>query len=208
MLDYAARRDSREHSIKRTYLVRRRIGEGPTRKQSSKSRGRRVTAICQAETSKLLKRSHGLFPTATVLDHNPGISYPFHGGLSHEHVVRKSRKYRFQPDDSIRPGQLANTYRYIAKAFGCALADTSAEMPTELSYLACRSIPLYVYFAAFKDLQIGDRLKPESTGWRVKAIAMAGHTHWTGLPSLFHTVTRRAKPWSIARATIGTLLDA
>ena len=48
------------------------------------------------------------------------------------------------------------------KAFGCALADASVEVPTELARFLIGdsdSIPLYLYLAVFNELRIGERFR-------------------------------------------------
>lgn len=158
---------SREHAIKQTD-IRRHIGQGPYPK------GNRVIRIeedgtkklVQAESSKLLKRSPSL-----CADCNNTRSQPWDRAytiftnwvFSHEAHIRRFRRVNFRVINSKYPGQLAkNTYKYIVKAFGCALADASAEVPEELARFLkgeSDSIPLYIYFAVFNKLKIGERFR-------------------------------------------------
>ena len=158
--------DSAEHSIKRTD-IQRHIGKGTYKAKNRVVRidedGKR--RFLQSDNASLLKRSHSLCSYCNNTRSQPWdraytqlMSWIF----SHEGRIRKSRKVDLRLVSQKATGQFArNAYRYVAKAFGCALLESKAPIPVELpGYLngSRTSIPMYVYFAVFRDLKIGTRL--------------------------------------------------
>jgi hypothetical protein len=175
--------ETREHMIKRTDVARH-IGTGPYPKDNRVVRieedGSR--SYIQSPRSSVLKFDFGLCQACNTTRSQPWdraydrvVDWIF----SHERKLRRTGTLDFRMIDSKAPGGLARlTYRYLTKAFGCALADAKAPIPQAVPAFLLgteSAIPLYVYLSRFRDLNIGDRLK------RVEVHRLEGHLgtyHW------------------------------